>query len=328
MRSIKLPSWSEKLLGLDPRPVPPHVFGIERERLRYGLFPSRNGHGVQFSEYHSVDLPDDCFLEGPLGGLLRDPAVLREAVADLLVRVSVPVAEASLVLPDDWFRLSFAESEELPRKLSEREEVLRWKLKLQVPFRVEDLRLSATEVPPLAGQEEPLRVLMGFGVSQLLEQVEDAFLRAEVRVGHISNQSLSLLTALRGALSGLDLAAVALVQSDGYSLLITSRGEPLVHRFKSYQEDLPPDAMRRFVQRDLRLTRTFLSEKMGDDAVQRIVLVSPPEAEPVWSEWLAETFGPTPTLLGEEWPFLQSTSPNVAAFEVAPLFGAACREVT
>ena len=29
MRSIKLPSWAERLAGIDPRPVPPHVFGMD-----------------------------------------------------------------------------------------------------------------------------------------------------------------------------------------------------------------------------------------------------------------------------------------------------------
>jgi Tfp pilus assembly PilM family ATPase len=308
--------------------VPPHVFGLERRRLRYGLFPSGgNGGGVRFSEYHSVDLPEDCFAEGPLGGLLREPAVLREAVSALMAKVPAQVQEASLVLPDDWFRLSFSESDELPRKLAEREEVLRWKLKLQVPFRVEDLRLSAVEVPPLASQEEPIRVLMGFGANQLLEQIEAAFLSAKIRIGHISNQSLSLLPALRAALGGLDLAAVALVADDAYSLLITARGEPLVHRFKSYKADLPAEAMRRFLVRDLRLTRTFLAEKMGNDVLQRIVLVCPAEAEPIWTVWLEETFGIRPALLAEEWPFLNTPAPNVSPHEVAPLFGAACREV-
>jgi len=314
------------LLGLDPRPVPPHVFGIDRGRLRYGLFPS-NGDGVQFSEYHSVELPDDCFTEGPLGGSVREPAVLREAVSALMAKVPGQVQEASLVLPDDWYRLSFSETEELPRKLAEREEVLRFKLKLQVPFRVEDLRLAAVEVPSLSIQEESARILMGFGVDQLLEQLETAFQSQQIRIGQISNQSLSLLAALRAALGGLELAAVALVVEDAYSLLITTRGEPLVHRFKAYKTNLPPEAMRRFVVRDLRLTRSFLAEKMGNDNLQRIVLVSPADFEPTWATWLEESFETRPALLAEEWPFLHTPTPNVSPHEVAPLFGAACREV-
>ena len=326
MRSTKSPSWSSRLLGLDPQPVPPHVFGIDQQRLRYGQFPS-NGDGVRFAEYHSVELPVNSFNEGPLGGSLKEAANFREAVAELVAKISTPVSEASLVLPDGWLRLAFTETEALPHKVSEREELLRWKLKLQVPFRVEDLRVGGVEVPPLASQEDSIRVLMGFGISQLLDQIEGAFEDAGVRLGHISNESLSLLVALGPALRGVDLGAVALVAQNYYSLLITVRGEPLVHRFKAYHPELPAEAMGRFVVRDLRLTRTFLAERLGNDEVQRMVLISPDERQGAWSGWLEDVFGKPPGLLGEEWPFLSETSPGVAAHEVAPMFGAACREV-
>ena len=325
MRSIKLPSWSEKLLGLDPRAVPPHVFGIDAGKLCYGLFP-RNG-GVQFGEYHSVEVPPDSFSDGPLGGTIREPAVFRQLLDSLMAKISMPVTEGSLVLPDDWLRLSFSEAEALPRAPAEREEVLRWKLKRQVPFRVEDLRLMAVEVPPLEQQEEPNRLLMEFGSEQLLEQLEDVFDRAGVHIGHVTNRSLSLLTALRSALEGFGAAAVALVAQDAYSLLIVSRGEPVVHRFKSYHTDLPIEAMRRFVLRDLRLTRTFLNEKMGEVEVQRAVLISPADSEEIWGAWLEEVFEAPVQRLRQEWPFLRDAVPGVAAYEMAPLFGAACREV-
>ena len=327
MRSIKLPSWSEKLLGLDPRPVPPHVFGLDAERLSYGHFPRSNGEGVGFGEYHSVELPADSFSEGPLGGSIREPAAFRQLIGSLLEKVSLPVAEGSLVLPDDWLRLSFSESEELPRAPAEREEVLRWKLKLQVPFRVEELRLAAVEVPPLEVQEEPKRLLMEFGIEQLLEQIEESFERCGIRLGHVTNRSLSLLTALRAALGGVGAAAVALVAEDAYSLLIVARGEPVVHRFKAYHTDLPMEAMRRFVLRDLRLTRTFLAEKMGEVSIQRAVLVSPAESEETWSGWLGDVFETPVQRLTDEWPFLEQAAPGVAPHQMAPLFGAACREV-
>ncbi len=306
--------------------MPPHVFGIDERRLRYGMFPT-NGDAVRFGEFQSVELAADFFSDGPLGGSLREPALLREALEALAAKISSPVSEASLVLPDDWFRITFSETGDLPRNPTERQDVLRWKLKLQVPFRVEDLRLDAREVTPLVAQEEPKRLLMGFGSSQLLTQIEEGFEQSGIRLGHISNQSLSLLTALQTALGSLDLAAVALVTDAAYSLLIISRGEPVVYRFKSHQPEMPAEAIRRFVLRDLRLTRTFLAEKMGRDAIQRIVLVGPKEAEAIWQEWLNEVFEIRPSLLAEEWPFLTGGAPGVAADEVAPLFGAACTEV-
>ena len=306
--------------------MPPHVFSIEEGLLRYAYFP-RSEERIHFREYHSVELPSDSFTEGPLGGSLREPAHFQKALGALLEKVSLKVSEASLVLPDGWLRVSFAEAGELPRSPGEREEVLRWKLKQQVPFRVNELRLAAAEVPPLEVQEEPRRLLLGFGIRQLLDQFEDAFEAHGIRIGQLSSQSMALLTALAGTFAGVELAGLAKVDEESYSLLIVTRGEPLLHRFKSFQSALPPDAIERMVLRDLKLTKTFLAEKMGGAVLHRMVLVSSGDDESAWSEWLERVFEVPVRLLIKEWPLLTGEIPGVAANKIAPLLGAACQEV-
>jgi hypothetical protein len=307
--------------------VPPHVFGIDRERLFYGQFPRVNGSGPQVGEFRSVELEEDSFAEGPLGGLVREPADFQRSIETLVRTIAAPITEASLVLPDEWLRLAFTEVEELPRKPSEREEILRWKLKMQVPFRVEDLRLSSAEVPGLDESASDQRLLLSFGINQLLDQIEAAFDKAGIRVGHISNQSMSLLNALTGALESTRLAAVALVSQASYSLLVASRGAPVLHRFKSYQSELPKESVRRFVERDLRLTRNYLNERLGIDTVQRIVLICPDHDQTTWQDWLTEVFEVRPSLLAEEWPFLRTAAPGASPSQLAPLLGAAYREI-
>ena len=81
MRSIKLPLWTERLLGLDPLPPPPHVFSLEVPPevdtaeapvvLRYGSF-HRGPQGFVFADNQSIEMPSDLFGPGPLGGPLRD----------------------------------------------------------------------------------------------------------------------------------------------------------------------------------------------------------------------------------------------------------------
>ena len=307
--------------------MPPHVFGIDSERLFYGQFPTTNGSGRHLGEFRSVELDGDSFAEGPLGGVLRDPAALRKSVESLVKTIAGSIQEASLVMPDAWLRLAFTELDQLPRKPAEREELLRWKLKMQVPYRVDDLRLAAEPVPGLGESEGEKRLLLSFGIDQLIDQIEESFAHSGIRLGHISNQSLSLMNALHKALGSLDLAAVALVSENSYSLFVAERGAPVLHRFKAYQADLPDDAKRRFVQRDLRLTRSFLAEKVGHDRLGRIVLVSPEDVEPIWSEWLGDVFETRPRLLVQEWPFLRAPGSRVPSYQLAPLFGAACREV-
>ena len=105
MRSIKLPSWTRRLLGFDPVQGPPHVFQLARRRLRYGQFLRTGGAGFRFRGLRSVDLPADAFHSGPLGGPLRDPQGFRERVGELVREAPGGVREASLVVPVDFLRL-------------------------------------------------------------------------------------------------------------------------------------------------------------------------------------------------------------------------------
>src|SRR5262249_10051136 len=156
---------------------PPHVFLLDEGQLRYAQLV-RERHGLRLRGYLEMDLPRDSFLAGLLGGPLRDPASFGQRVAALVRAIPGGVREASLVVPDIWLRIPFSESRERPRTGPARDEVLRWKLRRLVPFRVDELRIDATEVAPLPRQEEPRRLLMGFAIELLLAQLEDAFAAA------------------------------------------------------------------------------------------------------------------------------------------------------
>lgn len=326
MSAISSPWWA-KLLGLAPVPAPPHVFALEAGRLRYGRFNRESG-GFSFAEAHAVELPADAFHLGPLGGPLRDSDLLRGRLALLLERLSQPPREASLILPDAWLRVGFADAGELPRDGGARQEVLQFKLRRQVPYRVEELRVEATEVEPLAGQssEEPHRYLLGFAVEALLAQLEDVFAERSIQLGLITNTSLSALNALRGAESE-SAVGLLLAREDGFVLALARRGLPLVHRFKSW-DGLPEGARAELVVRDLRLTRSFLEENLPGLSLGRVVVAASTENETVWRDWLAAGLGVAaeplsrahlPQLLGDLPPSWR---------EAAALLGAAALEIS
>ena len=105
MRSIKLPSWTKSLFGLDPVPVPPHAFSIDNRSLRYGGFHRSPQGGLVFDTYRSVELDPGTFAHGPLGGPPQDPKPLKETVGAFCSALPAPAKSACLVLPDAWLRL-------------------------------------------------------------------------------------------------------------------------------------------------------------------------------------------------------------------------------
>jgi hypothetical protein len=349
VRSIKLPSWSKRLLGFAPLPSPPHVFALDESRLRYGQLVA-DRQGLRLRAFRQLALPPDSFQNGPLGGPLRDPGAFRELVAAILEDLPGGVREASLVIPDAWLRVTYAESGDLPRGGAALDEVLRWKLRRLVPFRVDELRIGAALVSPLPGQDEPRRLLMGFAIEQLLAQLEDAFAAQGVRLGQISNVSLSLLDALSPAaaraygmsasLSSASAAgvargrssflALALVADGGYALIFARRGEPVLHRYKaaSGTADTSPGGS---VVRDLRLTRNFLDEHFPGSALESVLLLAPPQLEAVWLDRLQQGLGRRAALVdGAVLPPLRSEdgfTPVPPWREVAPMIGAARRMI-
>jgi hypothetical protein len=329
VRSIKLPSWIEGLLGFTPVPVPPHVFALDASRLRYGQFV-RDRQGFRCRFVREAALPRDAFQSGLLGGPLRDPGVFQGIVGTLVrsLPAGTKIKDASLVIPDAWLRVAFTESGDLPKTSDQLDEVLRWKLRRLVPFRVDELRVSAAEVPPLPDQEEPRRLLLGFAVEQLLAQLEDAFAANGIRLGQISNDSLAMLSSLNAPRADA-LTALAVVDEAGYTLVFVRAGAPVLHRYKGFTGGLPEGSRMGFVVRDLKLTRNFLDEHLPGVPLTQVLLAAPPALEPLWVDLLAEGLGePASPLDGRHLPPLRAEEGTIPAWrELAPLLGAVRREV-
>ena len=311
-------------------PPPPHVFALDGERLRYGQFV-RDRQGFRLRAFREAALPRDPFQHGPLGGPPRDPAAFQEIVAGLVKSIPGGVRDASLVLPDTWLRVNFSESGDLPKTADALDEVLRWKLRRLVPFRVDDLRVGATEVSPLPGQQEPRRLLLGFAAEPLLAQVEEAFSAAGVWLGQVTNASLALLSAVAAVQAGsfAAFAALVLVGAEGYTLIFARGSEPVLHRYKAFTGSLPEGSRTSFVARDLKLTRNFLDEHFPGSRLGPVLLLAPPELEPVWLDRLEQGLDtPAAPLDGRHLPPLRVEEAAVPSWrDLAPMLGAARQEV-
>lgn len=319
--------------------VPPQAFACSATALTYARF-EREGDGLVLSRYVREELPADTFQHGLLGGPPREPRSFEERVAAFVGGLDGVAEEASLVVPDAWLRTAFTEVAELPTDSRGRDEVLHWKLKRLVPFRVDELRVRAAEVTPLPGQEEPRRLLLGFGLESLFSHVEHAFAAAGVRIGRIANEGLSAIGALSDEVRGegdRSLAGLMLVSDRGYTLVVVRGDEPVLHRSKGFTDALPEDARGSSVVRDLRLTATFLAEHYPEQPLERLLLSAEEESAALWGRWLeqgdlcrVELLGPEHTVGVRIAPGAASGAAAVRSFleqELLPLVGTVSQEV-
>ena len=333
MRSIGLPLWIERLLGRLPRPVPPHVFAVRRRELRLAAFlrpvstGTGAGFGLELAEFHALALAEGLFGSGPLGVPVGESEALAETVRLLIARAATPVREASVILPDAWTRSMVIELGELPEEPAARLEMLRFRVKRMVPYRVEDLHIEAVPLAPLAAPDPPSHCFVTMANAALCSMIEEGFSKSGVRIGQMSGATLSTIQALHRSARAGGLFGLALVDSDGFCLALVRSGEPVVWRQKSFTEGLSDVDRSRMLIAELRLTRTLLSERFPGEALEALYLAAPRAVEPFWLQVLGQGLECQPVRLGREHLELVGEGFGDAFAELAPLAGAASREV-
>lgn len=302
------------------------MFGISEKDLVYARFP-RDEAGVRsVASLRREELAPDCFGPGSLGGGLRQPESVTEAVERLVAEESDEIQRASLVVPDEWLRLAFLEVDELPSGREARLEVLRWKLDRVVPVDAEALRLSP--VADLGRDEERSedhRILVGFGREALMTALEDAFLRVGIEVGRIVNRTVASIPAIEEAEEESGLRAVVNVFRDSYALAFSRGEDPVLYRAKRFERGPEEDRTSDAILQDLRLTRAYLREQRGDELLREVRLVAGPEDRPRWSRWLEQGLGVAPRIVTSR--DLPVRGLELSVEEAAPLVGVVLQEI-
>lgn len=307
--------WLRGLTGAGRMPVPPHAFALGPERLTYAAFAPVEA-GPALAQEVEVPVSPSWFGDGVLGGPLTDESAFAAALESLIGKLVEVPAEASLVLPGEWLRTTYVEVDHVPGKRAERDEVVQWKLRQMVPFRIDDVRLSYAAVPPAGGNGDGNRFLVGFAIDQFLDQLEAAFNAVEIRLGAIVPLSLTLLDALPAG------DGFLLWASDRAVSLVSRRdGEPRLLRYKQLKATLP-ELRERTVRTDLRLSRSWADENGG--TVEKVALAVPVEDRERFASWCREDLG------AETVEPLDLTARNLPAgseWRLAPLLGAVSRRV-
>lgn len=166
---------------------------------------------------------------------LSDRRSLAEIIRQVLDSLHPSGRKVALLIPEICLRVFVLGFDSLPAQEKEREKLIRWRAKKQMPVLPEDVRV-AHQVLSTNGKA---KVLACLGRSAVLSEYEELFSRLGYEVGVISSPTLSLLNLIDW--TGESDVLVVNVEEDSMSLVAVTRSEISLYRNKTFAAERRPD---------------------------------------------------------------------------------------
>ncbi len=207
---------------------------------------------------------------------LAAPDELAGRVREVFEASGTRPGKVSLVLPDSLAKVTVLPLPERPTSRRQLGEMIRFKLRRAVPFRIEDAAVSYQLLP---GEGEQASVLVAVMLRSLVEQYERLLEGVGARPGLVSLSSVSLFNLCREriSLATADGGDVALLNcAAGYFALLIVRGERLLfYRCKTRGlEDGADSWSEGTVARELAASFSYYREKLEGRGVSTVFVRS------------------------------------------------------
>jgi len=269
----------EALLHLRPA-YPPIAVEIDRGQLTLvRVKPSRRSRPV-LEAFRIQPAPEHAVGATIFRPNLGSPDDLARQVRELFERSGTKPGRVSLILPDNLAKVSIVTLPERPATRKQLLEMLRFKLRRSVPFRLEEAAISSWALP---GPGPELHLLVAVMMRSVVEQYEAAFEAAGARPGLVDLCTPSLFNLARPDLakavaSGTD-AALLNCTRNYFTLLIVRADRVVFFRCKTYAGGEEADASGRLAVMGRELTSSFsyYADKLGGAGVGTVFVraVSP-----------------------------------------------------
>lgn len=203
---------------------------------------------------------------------MGNPEELALKIRELLEATGTKPGRVSLVLPDNLAKVSMVTLPERPASRKQLDEVLRFKLRRSVPFRLEDAVFSWQVIP---GSTRETTVLVAVMLRSVVEQYESVVESLGARPGLVDLCTTSVFNLCRGEMlaasaEGLDVALFNGARTY-FSLLIVRQGRPIFFRCKTLlagdEQEAPVGFSHAALSRELVTSFSYYQEKLGGQGI-------------------------------------------------------------
>jgi len=265
----------ERLLHLRPN-YPTAALEVDRREMVLVRLRRRGRGKPELEVAEARPLPE----QGPGSSIFKPnlgtPEEMAGRLRALLEATGTKPGRLSLVLPDNLAKISLVSLPERPPSVRRLDEVLRFKLRRAVPFRLEDAVLTHQVLP---GEGSGVTVLVAVMLRSVVEQYERALTVAGVRAGLVDLCTPNLYNLCRpqllaAAAGGGDVGLLN-VASGYFTLLIVREGRLIFYRCKSYaggdseQDQSPVETL---MARELTSSLSYWRDKLGGQRLSRVLL--------------------------------------------------------
>ena len=256
----------EKMAALRP-PYPVVALAIDCGEIVLVRLKRRRGQ-VTLETHQVRPMPESMgssFLRPNLGA--KDDVAGQ--VRQLFEGTGTRPGRVSLVLPDNLAKVSLLALPERPASRRQLEEIVRFRLRRSVPFRMEDAALSYQVLP---GDGKAIHVLVALVRRYVVELYERAIEAAGARPGLIDLCTPNLFNLCRAevtaAASGGDVALLNCTPSY-FSLLIVREDQLIFYRCKSYAvADGEPHPANGMMAREVATSLSYYQDKLAGQGIR------------------------------------------------------------
>ncbi len=267
------------------------------------------------------------FAVAPLPAGLLVPSLVIPNIASLpdfqaalkaaFARAEIKPTRISLAIPDASAKVALHPMETLPGNESEKQQLLRWRLKKTVPFGIEEAHIASHDYKLAGGK---LMVLTVCVHRDVLGQYEEAFQKLGVHVGYVSLSSFAAFEVLARLEPNLPQRSVLFlrVRPSAVSAIILQEGRVVFFRHVDHEDEGAADGTGGGLQEsalpdlfeEIHPCVTYFEDKLSERPLDRIYLACWHDLQPALLSSLSDRFR-SPVVSLDPLQFFRS--PNAAA---------------
>ncbi|HET6372861.1 MAG TPA: hypothetical protein VFG76_06115 [Candidatus Polarisedimenticolia bacterium] len=280
IKELKLPKWlsfgapANSGGGGMKAKYPPVAFEIGASRMSLARLTAEKSQGASLTSFDVIDVPPDLIESDVFKLRIKSPQIFSELVTGALAKEGVKTGAISLVLPDHLARVSLLPFEELPRTRRDVVELVKWKMRKAVPFKVEEAALDYQILPSNGHKGFTLLTVLMPG--SIIEEQESIFQAHGIHAGLIDLSSFSLVHLYRSIIeqevpAGGDFMLLNMCP-EFFAVLIFRAGHLIFYRCKTFAADVERrlEDDYRLARREIQGSLVYYQEKLDGKELSRI----------------------------------------------------------